>query len=540
MKKLRIATYIRVSTDEQAKEWFSLDAQVRAIKAKITTKESEWWEYDENLIFRDEWFSWTLKRRPALDELLKKCRNKEIDVIITWKIDRFFRKLSYLLDTVEELWKLNVDFVSATEVFDTSAVWKLMFQMLWVLAEFERNMIMQRTREWRMESSRQGNYVWWWVPFGFTVEEKKIFVFEDEARYVRKIFEWFAVDNKSVEYIAETMTKLKILTKWDKTKKKNTRTANPLCHWLPSSIRKILKSEKYIWKYYYNRTSKDSNWKKKENPRSEWVEFECPKIVDEWVFQKAQERMKESKKKANNTNRKYLFWWKIRCWKCSSWYTWRLSTKKTKNYICIKRNPSKTATPCDAKEISELQLESAIWGTVKNFLEKPEKEIKTIIKSFQQEPYYKELQNIRAELSMSLKKEQEARKRVQEWFKLWVYDANEVQEELKTINERRQDLQDEIVWIDEQLTIEIWKKQKTISAKEMYKKYKNNLENITYDWKYEVLQALVKRVVIDWESVKFELAIPDFAQKKLNQWKSSYGVKRGTWTPDLRVMNPTL
>jgi DNA invertase Pin-like site-specific DNA recombinase len=95
-------------------------------------------------VFTDK-ASGALDRRPALDKLLDYMR--EGDTLVVWKLDRLGRSLSHLINTVTALEQRGIGFRSLTEGFDTTTPGgKLIFHVLGGLAEFERNIIRERTR----------------------------------------------------------------------------------------------------------------------------------------------------------------------------------------------------------------------------------------------------------------------------------------------------------------------------------------------------------------------------------------------------------
>ena len=97
-------------------------------------------------IYRDKRTGATASR-PGLDELLKDCRRRAIDVVVVWKFDRFARSLKNLIAGLELCRALGIDFVSVTEAVDTSLpAGEMLFQMIGAVAQFERSLIAERVR----------------------------------------------------------------------------------------------------------------------------------------------------------------------------------------------------------------------------------------------------------------------------------------------------------------------------------------------------------------------------------------------------------
>jgi len=120
--------YARVSTLEQKS-----DLQMDALKQSGCEK-----------IYQDE-ISGAKAKRPGLDDALQFARKG--DCIVVWRLDRLGRSLKHLISVVEDLESRGVGFASLQEGFDTmTSGGKLVFQIFGALAEFERNLIRERTK----------------------------------------------------------------------------------------------------------------------------------------------------------------------------------------------------------------------------------------------------------------------------------------------------------------------------------------------------------------------------------------------------------
>jgi site-specific DNA recombinase len=136
------ALYCRVSTDEQAREGFSVAAQRDRLLAFC---QAQGWAVAD--IYQDEGWSGAKLDRPALARLREDARQKRFDVVLVWKVDRFSRKVANLATLVDELDRNGVAFRSVTEPFDTThAAGRAFLQMLGVFAELERENIRERAK----------------------------------------------------------------------------------------------------------------------------------------------------------------------------------------------------------------------------------------------------------------------------------------------------------------------------------------------------------------------------------------------------------
>lgn len=165
MIKNNVAGYVRVSTEEQAKEGLSLQSQKNSI---ISFSNSQSWNLIN--IYEDSGLSGTTLERPALKALLDDIKNQSIDIILVYKIDRFSRKLRDLLCLIEdELQPNNVGFRSVTESIDTtSAQGNAFLSMMGAFNQLERDTIAERTKCTLADKISRGEHVGR-VPFGFKI-----------------------------------------------------------------------------------------------------------------------------------------------------------------------------------------------------------------------------------------------------------------------------------------------------------------------------------------------------------------------------------
>lgn len=139
MPQRRAALYLRVSTRHQV-EHNGTDAQLQALQRLA---DQRGWVVAQ--VFRDEGVSGRKRSRPGLDRMMAAVRRGEIDVVAVWRFDRFARSLVHLVQALDELRQLNVDFVSHQEALDTGTpMGRVMFQMAGAFAEFEADLARER------------------------------------------------------------------------------------------------------------------------------------------------------------------------------------------------------------------------------------------------------------------------------------------------------------------------------------------------------------------------------------------------------------
>ena len=141
---LKFALYARVSTDEQNNE--------QQIDRLVSYAERKGYQYE---VFEEK--ESTRKTRPVKQQVLSKLRGFELDGVIIWKLDRWARSSTELVTEIEELTNKGLLFVSLSDNIDLSSPsGRLQFQILAAFAEFERNLISERTKEGLKRAVKNG------------------------------------------------------------------------------------------------------------------------------------------------------------------------------------------------------------------------------------------------------------------------------------------------------------------------------------------------------------------------------------------------
>ena len=190
--------YTRKSTTEGLDSGFSsLDAQREAGELYIQSQRANGWvalptRYD------DGGFTGANVERPALARLMEDIERGAVETVVVAKVDRLSRSLLDFARLMEKFDKHGVHFVSVTQHFDTStSMGRLTLNLLLSFAQFEREMIAERTRDKIRASRRHGRWTGGAVPLGYRVVEKRLIPEESEAKLVRRIFESYAKDGST-------------------------------------------------------------------------------------------------------------------------------------------------------------------------------------------------------------------------------------------------------------------------------------------------------------------------------------------------------
>ena len=196
--KPKAAIYVRVSTEEQAREGFSISAQEEAL-----CNYAKAMGYEILKVYKDLGKSAKDLKRPALKEMLKDAEEKKFDAIFVYKLDRFSRSLKDLIFTIEKLKEWGIDFVSLQDKIETaSASGKLMFHIISAFAEFERDLIKERTLFGMQKKAREGGVVTK-APLGYRIVDGKLQPDPEKKEVVQKIFNEFLTTSTSLSKLAK-------------------------------------------------------------------------------------------------------------------------------------------------------------------------------------------------------------------------------------------------------------------------------------------------------------------------------------------------
>src|SRR5450631_3563419 len=188
-KPQRCAIYTRVSTEHGLEQEFnSLHAQREAAQAYVESQAHEGWKLIRDH-YDDGGFSGGSMERPALQKLLADIKERRIDIVVVYKVDRLTRSLTDFARLVELFEEHGVSFVSVTQSFNTtSSMGRLTLNVLLSFAQFEREVIGERVRDKIAASKRKGIWVGGPVPLGYRSVGKKLEIVPEDAALVRKIF----------------------------------------------------------------------------------------------------------------------------------------------------------------------------------------------------------------------------------------------------------------------------------------------------------------------------------------------------------------
>ena len=202
---IRCAIYTRKSTEEGLDQDFnSLHAQREAAEAFIKSQKDVGWKLIPDH-YDDGGFSGGTLDRPALQRLLDDVEARRVDCVIVYKVDRLSRSLLDFARLIDRFDQRSVSFVSVTQQFNTtSSLGRLTLNILLSFAQFEREIIGERTRDKMSAARRKGKWVGGSPVLGYDVDPAggRLIVNEKEAQRVREIFRLFKTHRSLLKVMA--------------------------------------------------------------------------------------------------------------------------------------------------------------------------------------------------------------------------------------------------------------------------------------------------------------------------------------------------
>lgn len=350
-KTIRCAIYTRKSVEMGLEQEFnSLDAQFEACRAYIESKRSLGWtllpeRYD------DGGFSGANIRRPAFQRLLQDVRERKVDMIVVYKIDRISRSLLDFSEVLKALETNDAKFVSVTQEFtNATSSGRMMMNLLMTFAQFEREIVAERVRDKAIETRRKGLWPGGTVPYGYMVRDKHLYPDPETKDSVRRIFELFASQGKMKETIrslnAEGIMRFP---------KKGVK-------WQTHTLYVCLRSPVYVGRIPY---------------REESYPGQHEALVDKELWDKVQALLAERarKEKLRRQMSDALLTGIIRCGTCGSMmsYSWtrKTSTGAKYGYYYDNRDSKRGESTCPVKRVPEGPIETVIENKIIDVLRTP-------------------------------------------------------------------------------------------------------------------------------------------------------------------------
>ncbi|MDR1700025.1 MAG: recombinase family protein [Lachnoclostridium sp.] len=501
---LSTAIYVRVSTEEQAQEGFSIRAQIEKLKAYALLK--EWEIYD---VYKDEGISGkNVVDRPAINRMIEDIKNRKVNNVLVYKIDRLTRSTKNLIELVDLFEEHKCVFNSLTESIDTDSPSGRMFlKIMGVIAEFERENLASRLRLGFERKVKEGytlaNYS---LSYGYVKGkgEKVQHIQPDEAKIVKEIFSMYVDENISITQIAKKLNERRIKTK-----------RNALA-WDAGTVKMLLTNPTYIGKVRYSTLDKDKYFE---------TDGHHERLISDELFNLVQEKIanmpKYSKTKQPKEDNYYCG--VLVCGMCGSKFTThnQISGKdvngKNKykgSYRCMKKLkyhfPDEIT--CKCPDISHAKIETAFIDYIKNVNDFTEIESVNIENNSMQEEI--ELLDNITDCEKKISNLQDRKKQLMEQYVSEELEFEEYRNMLDIINEKYDTLNKELQRLNSKISIE--EEKPNISQEDIISNLNENWEYLNSKEKMIFLRRFVNKIVISVEKERRNSSIATIKNIEFN------------------------
>jgi len=349
-KTLRCAIYTRKSTEEGLEQSFNtLDAQRDSAEAFIRSQRQEGWVALPEM-YDDGGFTGANMDRPALQKLLQDVRDGFVDCVMVYKVDRLTRSLLDFSRIIDVLDKHRVTFVSVTQQFNTTnSLGRLTLNILLSFAQFEREMISERTRDKMSAARRKGRWVGGIPMLGYDLGDKGagLVVNGGEAARVRAIFDLYLEHGSLIQVVQELNRRDWRMKAW--TTRKGTSAGGH--EFTKNRLYSLLTNMVYVGKVDFG---------------GQVYQGEHKGIVHPAIWQSVQDRLRfNSRTGGRQIRNKYGAVLKgiLRCGSCDvgmvHTYTQKAPNKLYRYYVCVNAH-QKGYNQCQTRSVSAPVIEQAV------------------------------------------------------------------------------------------------------------------------------------------------------------------------------------
>lgn len=531
-KVKQTAVYARVSSRRQ-KEGDTIQSQVDALLMYAQKNE---YNVNENWLFLDDGISGKNLHRPALDELRDMIQMEPVEYVLVYSADRLARNYPHQLILLEEFKKKGVKiiFLNNPQATDTpEAVMLSHFQG--IFAEYERALIVDRSRRGRIYKAKQGDpvclpkvaYGYKRTRIGHTVT---IEICEEEAKVVREIFRLYIYEKKTLSEIARILTQAGF------------KTANNKPEWVECSIRHMLKNTSYIGTAYYGKTevsegvtNRIRHYKsgktlctkhaRKIMPQEGWLPIQMPPLINENDFEQAQNQLKANRELASrNTKEPSLLQGLIICGECGNPFYKRSRKYKDKinSYYHCRSQGDKRLKSCSNVWAAQQTLDDIVYTETIKMLQNPSLIRAELSRRAMNSSNKEDFERQEIKCKKELLKVNQERDRLLDAYQSGLIDIEDLKKRHQESDKRRNGFETEIRRIQalkfDENNIQNLEK----GLENILKGMKFSAENISLKEKQKILRLLVQKIVVSPKEVKIihcispQMITQEFSQLTLN------------------------
>jgi site-specific DNA recombinase len=506
----RAALYARVSTRHQEQE-ATIESQLAQV---LGYAEQHDLEVPVEHQFVDQAVSGQQLARPGLDRLRDAAAAHAFTVLLCLSPDRLARNLAAQQVVLQELTWCGVEviFLNQPTLADSPQT-QLLLNIQGAFAEYERVLISERMRRGRLYRLRQGQSVPSQAPYGYrfhpaTRHEPSCWVtVPAEAAVVQAFFVEYTQGGLTLGQLARQLNERRVPSPEGK-------------RWQRSTLGRLLRQPAYKGTAYYNRHQRDHSTlgqarrqgrgslrfpRNRLRPVEEWIEVRVSAIVDEALWQAAQERLAMQARFARrNSRRAYLLRGLLVCGICGHTLQGRTQADIV-TYECVHGSRHRpVAVPKHTCRLRADVVEPLVWEALAELLHDPER-IQGAWDALQADPSTAD--------ELSRWRQRQAALQKQRQRLLDAYQAELIS--LQELSERQQPINAELAELEKQLAVSAQRQAPPLSLEAFTQHIQRALAASDIETRQEVLRLLIERIVVTDETLTVEHIVPTVNSSRL-------------------------
>ena len=501
-KNMRAAIYIRCSSEDQMKGYGPQMQREDTYKAAV--ERDGCFVQEEHII--DDSKSGANDKRPGWQRLLQVARNKEIDVVYFWKLDRMMRDEYYFYVNEKELRDLGVGLRFATQNLDDP--FNRAIQV--AVAADERRKIHQRTYGGRIRALKDGKWIAQ-APYGYFLDSNsRLKVNSKETKWIKQLFLWLVEDRLSLTALAKRAYIHRVPTQFDSRKRKKYKYGKNF--WSKGSLGRTLSKDYYAtgeaWFCKYKFADRKRFKSAELRPEADWIMVRVPPIISLDLFEKAQKQLKRNSEFARRkTKRQYLFAKQLHCKDCGDLLiaACRPDRENAKFY----RNGVWSEKKCaECIYFRESVLDDAIWRAMQQFFNNPASFMARLERERNRRSKKGQIEDERAKLTKLEEKTYQEEKALLEHDLSGFYSSKVIADKRRDIADRRKEILERGQELEKLCLMEERRLQSIESAEKLYLKMREKLENPSYTIKQRIYGLLVDKILLNRQSAEVWMSVP--------------------------------
>lgn len=503
-----IGIYVRVSTAMQVTDGTSLDKQTELCLKKI---EELGLSDSDVTIYREEGYSGEdIDIRPEMMRLREDVANGLISCVVCIHPDRLSRDMTDKLLVCREFEKNGAELIFTDTDFEKSPEGLLFFNIISAIAAYELALIKKRTIRGRLQAVEKNQQIMPMrvAPYGYDYTEGRLLVNEEEAHFVRLIYHWYVYEHLTMRDIGKRLYDLGAIPKRGESK-----------NWSASSILRIISSEIYVGKYYYNRrktkkvkgqTTLSGNPKKTYQVRDEdeWILVPVTPIVEFSLWSLAQDQREKNKrnKSIGNNKNEFLLKGLLKCAHCgrkyqATTYTGKINkeTGERERYRCYRcpnitpRKYGPEIEKCPGKSIRADLLEKYFWEKLYQIINEPEDFLEQRKKGLD----ITSIETALAALEHKIRIKETEKEKIKVMFRHGVISEEEMLEDMSKINNEVKMINQEILTYKDQIKNHLREEESIVALENKISKLRNQLDlHADYESKRIIIESLYSEILI--------------------------------------------